>query len=69
MRDDEERMGPSYRIEWHIEVKMHLGKGNFCSSTLTLCCKTIAKVGARKPQKDVLRLGKMKGIRSRVGKA
>jgi len=26
--------GPSCRTEWHIEVKMHLGKGNFCWNTL-----------------------------------
>jgi hypothetical protein len=29
LRDDEENKGPSYRTEWHIEVKMHMGKGNF----------------------------------------
>jgi hypothetical protein len=29
LRDDEENKGPSYRTEWHIEVKMHLGKGSF----------------------------------------
>jgi len=29
LRDDEGRRGPSCRIEWDIEVKMHLGRGNF----------------------------------------
>jgi hypothetical protein len=29
LRDDEEKMGPSYRTKGHIEVKMHLGRGNF----------------------------------------
>jgi len=29
LRDDEERRGPNYKIEWHIEVKMHLRRGNF----------------------------------------
>jgi len=28
LRDDEERRGLSYIIEWHIEVKMHMGRGN-----------------------------------------
>ncbi len=29
LKDDEERRGPSWRTEWHIEVKMHLGRENF----------------------------------------
>jgi hypothetical protein len=29
LRDDEESKGLSCRIEWHIEVKMHLGKKNY----------------------------------------
>jgi hypothetical protein len=39
--------GPKYIIEWHIEVKMHVGRGNFCYSTLNLSCKTTARVGAK----------------------
>ncbi len=47
LRDDEERRGPNCRIEWHIEVKMHMGRGTFCCSTLNLCCRIVAKVGAK----------------------
>jgi hypothetical protein len=47
LRDDEGRSDPSCIIEWHIEVKMHLGRGNFCYNTLNLCCKTVARMGAR----------------------
>ncbi len=35
------------RIEWHIKVKMHLGRGNFCYNTLNLSCKIVARMGAR----------------------
>ncbi len=37
----------SYRTKWHVEVKMHLGRGNFCCNTLNLCCRIAAKMGAR----------------------
>ncbi len=47
LRGDEERRGLSCRTEWHIEVKMHLGRGSFCCSTLNLCCRTAARVGAK----------------------
>jgi len=47
LRDDEKRRGPSCKTEWHIEVKMHLGKGTFCCSTLNLCYRTAARVGAK----------------------
>jgi hypothetical protein len=29
LRDDEKNKGPSCRTEWHIKVKMHMGRGNF----------------------------------------
>ncbi len=29
LKDDEESRGLSCRIEWHIEIKIHLGRGNF----------------------------------------
>jgi hypothetical protein len=29
LRDDAKRRGPSCKTEWHIEVKMHLGRGYF----------------------------------------
>jgi hypothetical protein len=30
LKDDEERRGPNCRTKRHIEINMHLGKGNFC---------------------------------------
>jgi len=41
LRYDEEKRGPSYRTKGHIEVKMHLGKGTFCCSTLNPCCRQL----------------------------
>jgi hypothetical protein len=29
LRDDEENKGLSCRTKWHIEIKMHMRKGNF----------------------------------------
>jgi hypothetical protein len=69
LRVDEERRGPSCRIEWHIKVKMHLGRGNFCCSTLNLCCRTTIRMGAGNLKGGILRLGRMRGTKSRVGKA
>jgi len=39
LRNDEDKRGPSYRTKGHIEVKMHLGRGTFCCSTLNPCCR------------------------------
>jgi len=48
LRDDEERKGPpSCRTEWQIEVNMHMGKGNFCYSTLNSNYRTAIKMGAK----------------------
>jgi hypothetical protein len=43
LRDDEENMG----LSWHIELRCIWERGTFCCSTLNLCCRTTAKVGAR----------------------
>jgi hypothetical protein len=40
-RDDEERRGPSCKTKGNIKVKMHLGMGNFCCSTLNPHCKQL----------------------------
>jgi len=39
LRDDEENKDTNYRTKGHIEIKIHLGRGTFCCSTLNPCCR------------------------------
>jgi hypothetical protein len=57
LKHDEGKKGSNCKIEWHIEIKMHMGKGNFCCSTLNLCCKTITRMGARNIKKGCPQVG------------
>jgi hypothetical protein len=43
LKDDEDKRGPSCRTKGHIKVKMHLGRGTFCCSTLNLDCKQLSE--------------------------
>jgi len=42
LKDDEENKDPSCRTKGHIKIKMHLGRGTFCCSTLNPCSRQLS---------------------------
>jgi hypothetical protein len=43
LRNDENKRSPSCRTKEHTKIKMHLGRGTFCCSTLNPCCRQLSK--------------------------
>jgi hypothetical protein len=61
MLRDNKKKGLNCRTKRHIEVKMHLGRGTFCCSTLNPCYIQLSEC-VPKTSRDVLRMGKMKFV-------
>ncbi len=43
LRNDEDKRSSSCRTKGHTKIKMHLGKGTFCCSTLNPHCRQLSK--------------------------
>jgi hypothetical protein len=67
LRDHEKLKGLSYITKGHREFKEHMGMGSLCCNTLDLFCRQLLE-RMPKPQRGVLRVGRMRQTISRVKK-